>query len=113
LKLPNAENAVIDPEKLRDYLLSPSHPIGRFEAGFFSSLGYTQANWKQLQTDLHRQHLTEDAVLRRETAYGTKYEIHGGIRGPSGKTREVVSVWIILTDEDVPRFATAYPGGSR
>ncbi len=113
MKLPNAENAVIDSEKLRDYLLSPSHPVGRFKAAFFSSLGYRQENWKQLEADLRRQHLTKEAVLHRETLYGRKYEIHGKIRGPAGKTKEVVSVWIVLVDEEVPRFVTAYPGGSR
>jgi len=113
LRLPNAENAVIDPEKLRDYLLSPSHPVGRFKAAFFASLGYAQENWKQFEADLRRQHLPKDAILHRETAYGKKYEIRGRIRGPAGKTREIISVWIILADEDVPRFVTAYPGGDR
>lgn len=113
MRLPNVENAVIDPEKLRDYLLSPSHPVGRFKAAFFSSLGYTQEDWKQFEADLRRQHLVKDAVLCRETSYGRKYEIHGKIRRPAGKTREVVSVWITLVDEEVPRFVTAYPGGNR
>ena len=35
--LPNIDKAVIEPEKLRDYLLSKSHPIGRFKAEFFRS----------------------------------------------------------------------------
>jgi len=61
--LPNAENAVIDSEKLHDYLLSPSHPVGRFKAAFFSSLGYTQENWRQFEADLRRQHLSKDAIL--------------------------------------------------
>ena len=113
MKLPNAENAVIDSEKLHDYLLSPSHPVGRFKAAFFSSLGYTQENWRQFEADLRRQHLSKDAILHQETSYGRKYEIHGKIRGPAGKTRGIISVWIILVDEDVPRFVTAYPGGNR
>lgn len=112
LKLPNIEMAVIEPEKLRDYLLSPTHPVGRFKATFFSSLGYAQENWRQFEADPRRQ-LAENAVLRQETSYGRKYEIRGRIRGPAGKTREVVSVWIILANEEVPRFVTAYPGGSR
>lgn len=45
MKLPERDRAIIDAEKLRDYLLSPSHPVGRFKAAFFASLGYTQANW--------------------------------------------------------------------
>jgi hypothetical protein len=111
LRLPNFENAVIDPEKLRDYLLSPSHPVGRFKATFFSSLGYTQENWTQLEADFRHQHLTRDALLRQETRYGTKYEIRARIKGPAGRTAQLVSVWIILVDENLPRFITAHPGG--
>jgi hypothetical protein len=43
------------------------------------------------------------------TEYGIKYSISGSITGPNGRSANVVSVWIILTGEDVPRFVTAYP----
>jgi hypothetical protein len=52
VKLPNAEDAVILAEKLTDYLLSSSHPVGRFKAGFFRSLGYEADDWHQLEADL-------------------------------------------------------------
>jgi hypothetical protein len=113
LRLPESEKAVIDAEKLRGYLLSPSHPVGRFKAAFFSSLGYTQENWRRFEADLRQQHLTQEAVLRQETSYGRKYEICGRMRGPAGKTSEVISIWIILAGEKVPRFVTAYPGDRR
>ena len=35
MKVPQAELAVVDPAKVRDYLLSPEHPVGRFKATFF------------------------------------------------------------------------------
>jgi len=113
LRLPEREKAVIDCEKLRDYLLSPSHPVGRFKAVFFSSLGYTQENWSHFEADLRQQHLTQEAVLRQETSYGRKYEIRGRMKGPVGKTAEVTSVWIILAGEEVPRFVPACPGDRR
>lgn len=90
-----------------------SHPVGRFKAAFFSSLGYTKENWKRFETDLRQQHLTKDATLQRQTSYGRKYEICNKIKGPSGKTKDVISIWIILVDEKTPRFVTAYPGDSR
>jgi hypothetical protein len=31
MELPNGEQAVIDERKVREYLLSPSHPVGRFK----------------------------------------------------------------------------------
>ena len=42
--------------------------------------------------------------------HGQKYEIRGIRTGPSGRSAEIVSVWIILSGENVPRFVTAYPG---
>jgi hypothetical protein len=87
--------------------------VGRFKAAFFASLGYTQATWRRFEVDLRRQHLIQDAVLRQETPHGRKYEIRGTMVGPTGKTREVVSVRIVLVGEQVPRFVTAYPGESR
>jgi hypothetical protein len=32
LKIPSADRAIIDPAKLHGYLLSRSHPVGRFKA---------------------------------------------------------------------------------
>lgn len=40
--LPNLELACVDERKIHDYLLSSEHPIGRFKAAFFRSLGYTR-----------------------------------------------------------------------
>ena len=55
-------------------------------------------------------HLSEDVSEVMESRYGAKYVIHANLKGPNGETAELISVWIILTDEDVPRFVTAYPG---
>lgn len=93
---------------MRDYLLSPSHSIGRYKAAFFRSLGYDQANWETLAIDL-RSLLTGDAEQIDVTEYGVKYEIRGSVTGPNGRTANVVSAWIILTGEEAPRFVTAYP----
>ena len=40
MKLPNADAATVDDAKVRDYLLSPEHPVGRFKARVFRSAGY-------------------------------------------------------------------------
>lgn len=52
MQLPNSESAIVPEEKLRDYLLSPTHPIGRYKASFFQRLGYEQANWQLLEQDI-------------------------------------------------------------
>jgi hypothetical protein len=107
VKLQNRERAIIHQEKLRDYLLSPSHPVGQFKARFFRSLGYTNDNWKQLESDL-REILRNDATVKEKTEYGQKYEVVGTLKGPL-KTATIVTAWIILKNEDLPRFITAHP----
>ena len=107
--LPNRDRAVIPGEKLRDYLLDPSHIVGRHKAAFFRALGYTQENWKDLESDLRR-FLREEAREKGETKYGTKYDIQGQINGPAGRSSRIVTAWIVLHGEDFPRFITAHPG---
>jgi uncharacterized protein DUF6883 len=94
-------------------LLSRNHPIGRFKAGFFLALGYSSENWRQLEADLRSQHLSRDAAVEERTPYGQKYAIRATLVGPSGRSAEVVSVWVVRTGEDFARFVTAYPEGSR
>ncbi len=36
----DAAAAIVSADKLRDYLLSSAHPIGRYKSTFFRSLGY-------------------------------------------------------------------------
>ena len=110
MKLPGAERAVIAPPKVRDYLLSISHPVGRFKAPFFASLGYTSANWRRLDENLRDLAVSGDTELGKDSPYGQKYEVRGTLKGPSGKSAEVLTVWIILFGGDVPQFVTAFPG---
>jgi hypothetical protein len=62
--------SLIAPEKLRDYLLSPVHPIGRYKALFFRTLGYDQTSWQQLETD-QRSLASLPAEPLESSEYGT------------------------------------------
>lgn len=107
--LPNAERAVIDPAKIRDYLLSPSHPVGRFKANVFTALGYKQENW-QLLRDAVLEHARMGIAKEGQLSlYGRKFEVSGILSGPSGRVASFVTVWIVPGGEDVPRFVTAIP----
>ena len=108
--IPNADRATIDPAKLRDYLLSAAHPIGRFKARFFTALGFTPDRWEELVEALRIQHLTQDGQPAGTTERGQKYTIRAILNGPIGQSAPVVSVWFIPVGGDVPRFVTAYPG---
>jgi hypothetical protein len=67
LLIPNADRAVIEAAKLHDYLLSRTHPVGRFKAAFFHALGYSADNWRQLETtgDNSRQTFVASTSPRR------------------------------------------------
>jgi hypothetical protein len=113
MTLPNAHLAAIEAEKVRHYLLSPEHPVGRFKARFFSALGYTRNDWPQLQGDLLALARSGAAEPGRSSPYGQKYDIHGRLQTPSGASVGIVAVWIILNGEESQRFVTAFPEEAR
>ena len=108
--IPNADRATIDPAKLRDYLLSPTHPIGRFKARFFNALGFTPDRWEELAEALRRQHLTQVGQAAGLIAQGRKFTVRAILSGPTGQSALVMSVWFIPAGGEVPRFVTEYPG---
>ncbi|MFP4040365.1 MAG: DUF6883 domain-containing protein [Desulfosudaceae bacterium] len=110
--LPNADQAVIPPEKLHDYLLSPTHPVGRFKAVFFQTIGYDRDNWREFETAI-RSLLRLEANEVEQTDFGKKYKVSGDINSPSGRKVNIVAIWIVLEGESIPRFITAYPGGKK
>ena len=110
MKLPDLENAILDSGKLRDYLLSSEHPIGRFKATFFAALGYSREGSFRLEGDFRTLIASESAILGGASAFGQKYEVRGTLTGPAGRSARVVTVWIVLVGETSPRFVTAYPG---
>ncbi|MBI1982647.1 MAG: adhesin [Acidobacteria bacterium] len=89
MKLPAADRAIVDPAKVRDYLLSSEHPVGRSKA-----LTLAQTN---------------DATPSQANAFGQKYIVRGSLIGPNARSADIVTVWIVLLQEPGPRFVTAYP----
>ena len=111
--LPNADLAEIDPQKLHGYLLSHTHPVGRFKARFFAALGYTAERWQELEADLRIQHLTQHAQPGESLPKGQLFTIRAILVGPNGQSAVVLSVWFIAAAGGAPRFVTAYPGGTK
>jgi hypothetical protein len=109
VRIPGIERAVVDAAKIRDYLLSASHPVGRFKSRFFVRLGYTPDLWETLADDIRHHGRLGTATEGESSPYGRKFEVRGSLKGPTGRTAEVVSIWILLNDSDVPRFVTAFP----
>ena len=108
--LPAAQRANIDPAKVRDYLLSAVHPVGRFKAVVFEALGYKAEEWERLRDDLLALARTTEVVPGQSSAFGQKYEVSGSLKGPNGREAKFTCVWLVPADDGPPRFITAFPG---
>jgi hypothetical protein len=86
-RLPNAERAIIEADKLRGYVLSSAHPVGRFKAAFFQRLGYSAENWEAFEWSLRELILSQDVAQVEESQYGQKFIVEGPFKGSSGETR--------------------------
>lgn len=112
MRLPNPDMAIVDEAKVREYLLSTTHPVGRFKAVFFLRLGFTQDDWTELRQALIRDHAHSEAQNAGSSAWGQKFRIDAGLAGPQGTIVQATSIWIVRTGESVARFVTAYPSSS-
>jgi hypothetical protein len=63
MKLPHADQAIIDITKLREYCLNPLHPEGKHKARVFAgSLGFGTADAEKLRSIIASAILTNEAV---------------------------------------------------
>jgi len=109
MRLPNAERAIVEREKIQDYLLAPAHPDNGGKAAFFMALGYTRKDWPSLAEALRRLAVEAEIEKSQETTHGVKYILDGRIETPGGSNPAVRTVWIIDSGLDRPRLVTAYP----
>ena len=113
MRLPHADDAVVDRVKLVDYLLSTVHPVGRFKARFFNRLGFVAERWTEFETALRVKHLSQDAEPGRAEPHGQLFTIRAILTGPAGESALVLSVWFLPAGSSQPRLVTAYPGGAK
>lgn len=108
MKLPNGEAAIVDIRKIREYCLSKEHPRGRHKARVFElALGMKDEHSEELRDSLKEAAMKEDATLGVSDRYGTRYIIDLDLeRG--GRRARIRSCWIVLRDENQPRFVTSF-----
>ena len=76
MTIPNAEHAVVDIRKLRDYCLNPMHDEGQHKARLFAiALGMTTDDAEGLRALLLQAVKTADAQLGRRDTYGQRYTV--------------------------------------
>jgi hypothetical protein len=112
MRLPNAENAVVDIAKLRDYCLNPSHPEGKHKArAFLEKLGLERDDAELLRQAILEAILKTEAVEQNAIEYGRRFVVDFEIQRGVGVViyRAVVrTAWIIRNNEDFPRLTTCF-----
>jgi len=109
MKLPHAGAAVVEREKIVDYLLNFAHRHGASKARFFSEFGFRVEQWERLAEALHEHGRTHEVVVERETGFGPRYVVEGGLTTPSGRRPRVRTVWQFDEGAVAPRLISAYP----
>jgi hypothetical protein len=109
MNLPFADQAVVSAEKVRDYLLSHSHPTGRHKARVFNTLGFGARNWRRLRYALKGVAKHGNVHELPESTHGRKFSVYGMLQGPNGRSMLIVSIWILRRGQHFPRLVTASP----
>ena len=109
MNLPNREKAFISRSKIKDYLISPHHTIGRSKAKFFRMYGFDETNMDILERFLLKIAQTNEVTNLENSIHGTKYIIDGILDTPIGRNVSIRTIWIIEQNDNRPRFITAYP----
>jgi uncharacterized protein DUF6883 len=108
MNLPNADQAVVDIARLRDYSLNPLHPEGKHKARVFAaSLGFTAADATKSRDLVLVAVLTHDSNVGLTDEHGDRYTVDFETHG----LRDMVTIrtgWIIDRGETVPRLVSCY-----
>src|ERR1700754_707657 len=112
MRLPNAENAVLDIEKLRDYCLNPNHPEGKHKARvFFDKLGIRQNDAEDLRQAILEGVLLAEAIEQKPSLFGRRFVVDLLVSRGEGfvlSKAHVRTAWIIRNGEDFPRLTTCF-----
>ena len=109
MKLPNADKAIVEREKIVDYLLNAAHRHGASKARFFGRFGFRMEAWEVLAVAL-REHGRQCEITRtKQTGFGPRYEVEGRMTDPDGRDPLVRTVWQVDEGQIAPRLITAYP----
>ena len=107
--IPNAERAVVDVRKLRDYCLNSTHDEGKQKARLFESMiGMTTSDAEELRRILLEVIKTHEVQLGRRDDYGQRYTLDFVLEW-GGRNATIRSGWIIEHGSDTPRLTTCYP----
>ena len=112
MTLPNAEIAVVDIVKIRDYSLNPDHSKGKHKARvFLKALGIDKNDAEKLRQIILKAVLTAEAIEQEPSEYGRRFVVDFPVswsKETMTKTALLRTAWIIRAGENFPRLATCF-----
>lgn len=108
MQMPNPGAAIIDPAKIRDYVLNPTHPRGKHKARVFQAvLGLTADDTEEFVAALADSAHCLDAIIGTSDLFGARYIIDFEFKR-ANRSAMIRGCWIVLQGEEVARFVTCY-----
>lgn len=108
MKLPNAEEALVDINKLRGYSLNPNHGRGKHKAKLFAAiLGLTADDAEELQAILLQAATEFEATPTTQDQYGQRFLVEFPLTR-NDNTANIRSAWIIRPNETFPCLVSCY-----
>jgi hypothetical protein len=108
MKLPDAERAVVDLDKLRDYSLNLVHDKGKHKARVFAAaMGFTMSDAEKLREMILAAVLTNEALQGETDEHGTRYAVDFNVQGLRGLVR-IRTAWIIDVGQIIPRLTSCF-----
>ena len=109
MKIPNNDQSFVADNKITDYLLNDNHELGRHKADFFKRFGFDPDDVATFKSSLIQHSIERDIENKKDTDFGTKYELKCKIKTPDERNPCIVTVWIIENGQEEPKLVTAFP----
>jgi len=108
MKLPSADQAIVDITKLRDYSLNPHHPRGKHKARVFAAtLGFTAEDAETLRRVVLEAAHVNEATQGVKDEHGERFILDVETQGLFAKVT-IRTAWIVDTGESAPRMVSCY-----
>ena len=111
VSMPNYQQAVTPQEKFIDYSLDYDNPNSRGKAeAYEKALGFNKSNADVLieQIDSAVRSGSVSPIAIAETEFGTKYKYRIPVKGANGQIKNVMAVYQIDKETQIPRMITNF-----
>lgn len=106
MRLPNADRALVEVAKLRNYSLNPDHEVGKHKARVFqAALGLTIKDADWLRGEILQTTYIREAKESRLSPFGQTYVIDVTITYGS-QSALIRTTWIVEHGTDFPRLTS-------